>query len=199
MRMDGFGTSGLAEQGFAIIDRGCQPIAMDAGAASILSAASDVSRGGDAASTPDRLPPAVLEHVRRMGLHDPASKEVRFIAANHCYTARACVMQSGDTATSGAWIALRFERDAERSDALAELSMTCGLTDREREALSAIAIGLTSKEAAHRMNISPATVKVFLRLIKLKTGARNRADIVARLLDPRDRSGRYHEAVAVAE
>lgn len=187
------GARRIAELGVALFDRACHPIAMDDGAASILSAISNESRCGDAFSPSEELPRSLIEHVRLVGLDEPALKEVRFIAAEHCYSARACLIQSGKAAIAGPWIVLRFERDAQASDALAELSITCGLTEREREALSAIAIGLTSKEVAQRMKISPSTVKVFLRLIKIKTGARNRADIVARLLDPRDRSGHYQD------
>lgn len=189
-------TRGIAELGLALIDRAFHPIAMDEGAASILSAIPSECRSGDAAFVPQKLPPVLLDHVRLMGVKEAASKEVHFIAANHCYSARASVMQSGKPPAAGPWILLRFERDLEGSEALAELSTTCGLTEREKEALGAIAIGLTSKEVAHRMNISPSTVKAFLRLIKIKTGARNRADLVAKLLDPRHRSGQRKEEAA---
>ncbi len=57
------------------------------------------------------------------------------------------------------------------------------LTDREKEALIGVAMGLTSKELAVRMKISPNTVKAFLRLIMVKMGATTRAGIVGRLLD----------------
>lgn len=193
---DEFEASATAELGFALVDRALRPIAMDEGAASILSAISDANCACDAGCTLQRLPLEILEQIRVTDIPEAAEKEMRFISANQCYSARVCLMQSGESAVPGPWIILRFERDAETTDALAELSMTCRLTDREKEALGAIAIGLTSKEVAHRMNISPSTVKAFLRLIKIKTGARNRADIVARLLDPRDRSGHYQDAIS---
>ena len=45
-------------------------------------------------------------------------------------------------------------------------------------------LGLTSKEVAIRMNISPNTVKAFLRLVMGKMGVTTRAGIVAKLLEP---------------
>ena len=188
-----FETPAMADQGLALIDLAFQPIAMDEGAASILSAISDETRSSTEEGVSEALPAAILEQIRLLALPESASKEMRFIAANQCYSARACLMQSGESTASAGWIVLRLERNAHASDALAVLSTTCRLTQREKEALSALAIGLTSKEVAQRMNISPSTVKMFLRLIKIKTGARNRADIVARLLDPTDRSGHYQD------
>ena len=40
-----------------------------------------------------------------------------------------------------------------------------GLTRREQETVELLTLGLTSKEIASRMNISPNTVKAFFRLI----------------------------------
>ena len=68
-------------------------------------------------------------------------------------------------------------------DAVHQVGVEYSLTDREQEALIGVAMGLTSKELAVRMKISPNTVKAFLRLIMVKMGATTRAGIVGRLLD----------------
>jgi len=60
------------------------------------------------------------------------------------------------------------------------------LTDREHEVLKEIAAGLTSKEVAQRMNISPNTVKVFLRMIMMKMGVSTRSGVIAKLLEHAD-------------
>ncbi len=57
------------------------------------------------------------------------------------------------------------------------------LTSREREAVEFLSEGLTSKEIAQRMGISPNTVKVFLRLVMIKMGVSTRAGIVAKTLN----------------
>jgi DNA-binding CsgD family transcriptional regulator len=80
-------------------------------------------------------------------------------------------------------LALHLERCQSGPYALDELSSEYRLTDREREALRGIALGLTTKEVAERMNISPNTVKAFLRLIMLKMSVNTRAGITAKLFE----------------
>jgi DNA-binding CsgD family transcriptional regulator len=56
------------------------------------------------------------------------------------------------------------------------------LTKREWQAVQLLAQGLTSKEIASRMGISPNTVKVFLHLAMVKTGVSTRSGIIGKLL-----------------
>jgi len=62
------------------------------------------------------------------------------------------------------------------------------LTKREWEAVQLLVHGLTSKEIAGRMGISPNTVKVFLRLVMVKTGVSTRSGIIGKLLQPAEES-----------
>ena len=55
------------------------------------------------------------------------------------------------------------------------------LTMRERETVEHLLKGLSSREIASRMSISPSTVKTFLKLVMVKVGASNRAGIVAKV------------------
>ena len=55
------------------------------------------------------------------------------------------------------------------------------LTPREREATCHLFRGLTGKEIAVEMNISPNTVKALLRLIMTKMGVNTRAGLVGRI------------------
>lgn len=52
------------------------------------------------------------------------------------------------------------------------------LTHREVEVLRLIPEGITDKEIADRLGISPLTVAVFMRNIREKTGAKNKAELV---------------------
>ena len=59
------------------------------------------------------------------------------------------------------------------------------LTPREQETIQLLMEGLTSKEIAERMKISPSTVKAFLRLVMVKMGVSTRSGIVGKLLGSR--------------
>jgi DNA-binding NarL/FixJ family response regulator len=52
------------------------------------------------------------------------------------------------------------------------------LTEREREIMMLIVVGLSNDEIANRLTISPATVKTHASRIMGKLGARDRAQVV---------------------
>jgi DNA-binding CsgD family transcriptional regulator len=52
------------------------------------------------------------------------------------------------------------------------------LSDREREVLSYLAEGYTYLSIARRLDLSPHTVDTYLRRIRGKTGASNRAHLM---------------------
>jgi DNA-binding NarL/FixJ family response regulator len=56
-----------------------------------------------------------------------------------------------------------------------------GLTPREQEVVELLMQGLTSKEIAQRKQLSPNTVKAFLRLVMVKMRVKTRAAVVGRL------------------
>src|SRR5262245_25070959 len=56
------------------------------------------------------------------------------------------------------------------------------LTPRESETLRFLLEGMTSKEIAHRMNISPRTVKAFLRLVMSKMQVTTRSGIIGKIV-----------------
>jgi DNA-binding CsgD family transcriptional regulator len=178
----------VAEDGVALVDLSLQTVAMDRGAASIVAAASD-----DGRPRPKRvggltqLPPPILALIGRVHPGNGRPVEMCFVAGDASYVVRASLVTPRGAAAQEPRVLVQFQREPKTLDALGELSIKCGLTDREREALSGIAIGLTSKEVALRMKIAPSTVKAFLRLIMIKTGAPNRAGIVAKLVAPADR------------
>ena len=55
-------------------------------------------------------------------------------------------------------------------------------TRREQEVLEYLLQGLTSKAIANRMNISPNTVKAFLRMIMMKTAVSSRSAMVGKII-----------------
>jgi len=82
--------------------------------------------------------------------------------------------------------AVLLERDASSSaNALAEIAEQFDLTQRERETVEFLLQGLTSKEIASRMQISPNTVKAFLRLVMVKMKVSTRSGIAGKLAGTR--------------
>jgi DNA-binding CsgD family transcriptional regulator len=75
-----------------------------------------------------------------------------------------------------------LERYSSSTAALSQLTKQFDLTVRERETVELLLQGLTSKEIATRMNISPNTVKAFLRLVMVKMGVSTRSGIVGRVI-----------------
>jgi DNA-binding CsgD family transcriptional regulator len=63
-----------------------------------------------------------------------------------------------------------------------------GLTRRERQMVELLIEGMTTKEIARTLNLSPNTVKSFLRLVMTKMGVTTRSGIVGKLLRPREAS-----------
>jgi len=79
-----------------------------------------------------------------------------------------------------------LERDeASGYSALAEISEQFDLTQRERETIEFLLQGLTSKEIAIRMKISPNTVKAFLRLVMVKMQVSTRSGIAGKIAGAR--------------
>jgi DNA-binding CsgD family transcriptional regulator len=79
-----------------------------------------------------------------------------------------------------------LERDAASShSALSEISEQFDLTHRERETVEFLLQGLTSKEIATRMKISPNTVKAFLRLVMVKMKVSTRSGIAGKIAGSR--------------
>jgi DNA-binding CsgD family transcriptional regulator len=86
---------------------------------------------------------------------------------------------------SGSLTIVMIERKSNESTTIAEISERFGLTAREQETVQFLREGFTSKEIAQRMNISPNTVKAFIRLVMVKMGVSTRSGIVGKIVCPR--------------
>lgn len=80
--------------------------------------------------------------------------------------------------------ALLFERCSSSTMALAQIGQDFELTRREKETVELLIQGLTSKEIATRMKISPNTVKAFLRIVMVKMGVSTRSGILGKVIGP---------------
>ena len=171
----------LADEGLIVTDMSLETIAMDDGAVWILRTSAD--EGGHSIEQGVVIPKEVRDALGSGNPADLPATKLRFRIGAYGYNCRAFVMRPGNGATHEPMLALHLQRDSSVTDAVRLLAAQFNLTDREEEALKAIAVGLTSKEAAERMNISPNTVKSFMRLIMIKMGVASRAGIVGKLLE----------------
>jgi DNA-binding CsgD family transcriptional regulator len=78
-------------------------------------------------------------------------------------------------------LVLLLERNPNGAVKLAEICTRFGLTPREHATVRLLFEGLTSKEIANRMKISPNTVKAFLRLVMVKMGVSTRSGIIGKI------------------
>lgn len=81
-----------------------------------------------------------------------------------------------------AGIAVLLERGPSAQVPLSEVCKRFKLTQREREVLEYLLQGMKIREIADRMNLSPNTVRAFLRLIMIKTGVSSRSGLVSKII-----------------
>jgi DNA-binding NarL/FixJ family response regulator len=67
---------------------------------------------------------------------------------------------------------------AARSKEPAAAGLLAGLTEREREVMALVGIGLSNEEIARRLVVSPLTAKTHVSRTMVKLGARDRAQLV---------------------
>ena len=166
-------------EGVVLLDSGFELVAIDGGAEAILRELDGPGGEHDGAAR-------LQSEVRRTmsGRCDPLLQvsPLLLAAGKREYGCRIFTLtprsQGGDP-----MIAVYVKREISVTEAVHRVGVDYHLTDREQEALIGISMGLTSKELAERMDISPNTVKAFLRLIMLKMGVATRAGIVGKLLE----------------
>jgi DNA-binding CsgD family transcriptional regulator len=114
-----------------------------------------------------------------------------FKSGNRTYICRA-IKVSLDDSSGGAWshtTLVLLERSASPSRLLErKAAEDFALTRRERQIVELLIHGMTTKEMAQVLNLSPNTVKSFLRLVMTKMGVTTRSGIVGKLLRPRAES-----------
>jgi len=103
-----------------------------------------------------------------------------FSSGRRVYRCRSYRIGAIDQGDSQAGFAAIFERGASGTFAVSQVSEKFHLTIREREVMQYLLSGLTTKEIATGMAISPNTVKAFLRMIMVKMGVSTRSAIVGK-------------------
>jgi DNA-binding CsgD family transcriptional regulator len=106
-----------------------------------------------------------------------AASHVEFLSGRRKYVGLAIPLAKWRRPPAAA-VAVVLERSGAASRGAAEVSTSFRLTDREREVVELLIQGLTNKEIAGRMNISPNTVRAFIRMVMGKLGVSTRSGIV---------------------
>ena len=163
------------EEGVILVNLSFKAIAFDAGAAALLR-----QHGPRGKQEPGfHIPEEILSLFRnRKNGHGSCDRTTLRIGA-HQYICRTYTMESQNQPM----FLLHLQKDTAAADAVYRIAEEYDLTDREQQALLGLAQGLTSKEVAVEMGISPNTVKAYVRLIMIKMGVTRRAAIVGKLLE----------------
>jgi DNA-binding CsgD family transcriptional regulator len=107
----------------------------------------------------------------------------RFKSAQRTYHCRPISLRlnGSDRVPHHPALVLMLERNRNGGERLDEICTRFGLTPRERATDRLLFEGLTSKEIAERMKISPNTVKAFLRLVMVKMAVSTRSGIIGKI------------------
>lgn len=164
--------------GFLLLDASVSPLWFNAEAIQILS----YPEQPISARHRDIL---LARKIRSSLIIEQGLRESRFVtefrSGKRRYLCRALAVDPHGKGPLRPSVALLFEREPCGLMAMSKVSEQFHLSPREREALEHLVQGMSSKEIANRMNLSPNTVKTFLRLIMLKMGVSSRTAIVARI------------------
>jgi DNA-binding CsgD family transcriptional regulator len=175
------GVSSSADMGLILVDQSSLDIvAADCGATLILKQHS----GTREAST--SLPPEMLQLIHKLGPTEGLFTKRRLRLGRTEYLLRLYTLSGTGDRTLKELLGIHLEKDWSTVDAVDEVSSRYHLTTREQEVLRGIALGLATKEMALQMEISPNTVKAFVRLVLIKMGVTTRAGAVAKLLSQWD-------------
>jgi DNA-binding CsgD family transcriptional regulator len=172
-----------SDNGFLLLDVGLNLIASNDSALQILC----FPNGPDQIKQPKvflagRVRMALVDHKN----HDGSLfvKEVK--SGKRRYICRSFHVGGNELYPVQPAFAVLLERGESGSySALAEIAEQFSLTQRECETVEFLLQGLTSKEIATRMKISPNTVKAFLRLVMVKMKVSTRSGIAGKIAGSR--------------
>jgi DNA-binding CsgD family transcriptional regulator len=115
----------------------------------------------------------------------PANVLREFRSARRTYLCRSFLLNAGGTGLSRkASIAILLERKTNHVIKLAEMSQLYNITSRELETVQLLLQGLTNKEIAQRMAISPNTVRAIIHLVMVKMKVSTRSGIIGKIVGP---------------
>ena len=165
--------------GFLLMDSSLNPISFNAEAIQILGYPDKLTKLR-------RMEVLLGERIRSTLLSGRPLGDAPFVtefrSGRRRYFCRAFLVDEHGEDPSHPSIAVLLERGPSGLVPLVQVCEQFKLTQREREALEYLLQGLNSKAIADRMNISPNTVKAFMRIIMIKTGASSRSAVIGKVI-----------------
>jgi len=175
-------TTIVAAPGFMLLDERLQPVAFNSAALQILAFP----------TKPDRIQQPTLflkdrisSRLCKSGHNGDSGFVKEYRSGGRKYLCRAFRFECSGSSEALWNTAVLLERHCSFISALGDTLAQFNLTARELETVTLLVEGLTSKEIATRMNISPNTVKAFLRLVMVKMDVSTRSGIVGKIVGPR--------------
>ena len=165
--------------GFLLVDSSLNPISFNAEAIQILGYPDKLAKLRHTEVFLGEKVRSTLRSGQRLG-DTPFVTEFR--SGRRHYFCRAFLVDAPSKGPSHPSIAVLLERGPSGLIRLSQVSQQFNLSQREGEALTYLLQGLSTKEIANRMNVSSNTVKVFLRLIMIKTGVSCRSAVVGKIM-----------------
>ena len=174
------GPTNGSSDGFLLLDSHLSPIFVNHAAAQILVYPQRPERHKD-------LNGHLAEKIRSVLLSEHtlhgSTLVSRFQSGRRQYVCRSFSSDAPLNGGSQPYLAVILERASTKSTSLCQLFEKFRLTAREQEVAQLLSQGLTSKEIGVRMQISPNTVKAFLRLIMVKMGVTTRSGVLGKALN----------------
>ncbi len=173
------GSRAPAATGLILLDTSRSPVYYNPEAIAVLSYP---RRPQSIDQFPSLLPEEIGSWLRHGGSSDAAASSLEFVSGRRHYVCRAfTLVQNHSQHPQPPLTALLLERTLLKSIDISGMAAQFHLTQREQEAVNLLTLGLTSKEIAARMNISPNTVKCFIRLVMTKMAVSTRSGIVGKI------------------
>jgi DNA-binding CsgD family transcriptional regulator len=163
-------------EGFLLLDSSLSPLFVNRVAAEILSYPHQLE-------THKKLDDYLAARVRATLMTGGSSRPTlvcEFRSGRRLYQCRSYRVNALTKEEAQGCFAILLERGSKGSFSITRVTERFRLTTREQEVLQYLLNGLTTKQIASGMEISPNTVKAFLRMIMVKMGVSTRSAIVGK-------------------
>ena len=174
-----------SDTGILLLDAALKPLYVNAEAGEILFYPERPTKTKDFA---DQLASKIRNIFPYRGPSGRISVCNEFVSGSRHYVCRSFEVNLPGNISGGSnnsSLALLLERSPEATADILKICHQYHLSPRMGEAVRLLVEGLSSKEIAARMDISPNTVKVFLRFAMMKMGVSSRSGIMSKFIHPK--------------